>query len=136
MPKVDEPKLIFEALRALGIPFADICRNTCKLFVQGNVLFDKRIVTESEQIIVNVCKCFVILFTFCLYVTCFGVDEIDSCSFFSRRRKTHSLLFVHNGAAFVYNEVSSELKHLRIKRSVFLLKARIPAFPINASCFM
>jgi hypothetical protein len=71
----------FEALRALEIPFVDICRNTWKLFVQGNVLFDKRVVIESEQIILNVCKCFVILFAFRLYIICFALDKTDTCNF-------------------------------------------------------
>jgi hypothetical protein len=99
------------------MPFTDICKNTWNLFVQGIVLFDNRVVVEGEQIIVNVCKCFVIIFTFLLYVTCFGVDETDTCSFLSRRQKTPSLLFVHIEAPFVYNEASSETKHLRIKHS-------------------
>jgi hypothetical protein len=76
------------------------------------------------------------LFTFHLHIICFGVDETDTCSFLSRRRKTPSLLFIHIEAPFVYDEVSSETKHLRITRSIFLLKARSLAFPVNASCFM
>jgi hypothetical protein len=38
----------FEALGALGIPFAHICKNTWKLFVQENVLFDNRVVIEGD----------------------------------------------------------------------------------------
>jgi hypothetical protein len=41
-----------EALGTLGIPFADICKNTWKLFIQENVLFDNRVVIEGKQIIV------------------------------------------------------------------------------------
>jgi hypothetical protein len=34
--------------------------------------------------------------------------------FLSRRRKTHSLLFVHIEAPFVYNKISFETKPLRV----------------------
>jgi hypothetical protein len=90
---------------ALGIPFTDICKNTWNLLVQEIVLFDNGVVIEGEQIIVNGCKCFVIIFTFSLYVTCFGVDETDTCSFLSRRRKTPSLFFIHIEPPFVHNKV-------------------------------
>jgi hypothetical protein len=80
MPKVNELK---PALKCLEIPFADISKDTWRFFVQGIMLFDKRIVIENEQIIVNVCKCFAILFTFRLYIICFIVDKTDARSFLS-----------------------------------------------------
>jgi hypothetical protein len=72
MSKDDEPKLHSKPWGILLRIMPDFSKNTLEILSHK-----KCNICNGNGKIVNIFKCFVILFTFRLYIICFDVDETD-----------------------------------------------------------
>jgi hypothetical protein len=77
MSKANDPKLNLKLQSSLLRIILDFYKNTLEILSHKKC----NICNCNARRIVNVCKCFVILFTFRLYIISFAVDKTDTCSF-------------------------------------------------------